>query len=102
MMLITTTLYMLLMLSCHWLSHLQSCGSFGLTITSQVLAAIELDVSSKTPARQWIAGVYFCVMLLTTTGLGDIKPVSPPEEVLASIQMLMGVFLFGLIVSTSQ
>ena len=83
-MLITTTLCMLL------------------TIISLVLAGNELDISSKTPARQWIAGVYFCVMLLTTTGLGDIKPVSPPEEVLASIQMLMGVFLFGLIVSTSQ
>ena len=40
--------------------------------------------------------------MVTTVGLGDIKACTPAEEVLASFQMLLGVFLFGLIVSTSQ
>ena len=65
-------------------------------------AGNELDIAEKTPARQWVAGVYFAVMLITTTGLGDMKPCTPAEEILGSAQMLMGVFLFGLIISTSQ
>lgn len=71
-------------------------------LQSTVPAGNELDISQKTPARQWIGAVYFAVMLITTTGLGDMKPCTPGEEVLASLQMLLGVFLFGLIVSTSQ
>ena len=65
-------------------------------------AGNELDISGKPPARQWIAAIYFAVMMVTTVGLGDIKACTPAEEVLASFQMLLGVFLFGLIVSTSQ
>ena len=65
-------------------------------------AGNEVDISGKPPARQWIAGIYFAVMMVTTVGLGDIKACTPAEEVLASFQMLLGVFLFGLIVSTSQ
>ena len=65
-------------------------------------AGNELDIAEKTPARQWVAGVYFAVMLITTTGLGDMKPCTPAEEILGSAQMLLGVFLFGLIISTSQ
>jgi len=49
-----------------------------------------------------VAGLYFAVMLITTTGLGDMKPCTPAEEILGSAQMLLGVFLFGLIISTSQ
>lgn len=67
-----------------------------------LVAGNELDISGKPPARQWIAAVYFAVMMVTTVGLGDIKACTPAEEVLASFQMLLGVFLFGLIVSTSQ
>ena len=66
------------------------------------MAGNETDISVKTPARQWVAAIYFSVMIVTTTGLGDIKPCTPTEELLASFQMLLGVFLFGLIVSTSQ
>ena len=65
-------------------------------------AGNQLDISSKPPARQWIGAVYFAVTLVTTAGLGDIKPCTPAEEVLASFDMLLGVFLFGLIISTSQ
>lgn len=65
-------------------------------------AGNELDIAEKTPARQWVAGFYFAVMLITTTGLGDMKPCTPAEEILGSAQMLLGVFLFGLIISTSQ
>ena len=60
------------------------------------------NIAEKTPARQWVAGSYFAVMLLTTTGLGDIEPATPAEEILASIQMMMGLFVFGLIISVSQ
>ena len=60
------------------------------------------NISEKTPARQWVGAVYFAVMLLTTTGLGDTEPATPAEEILASIQMMMGLFVFGLIISVSQ
>lgn len=60
------------------------------------------NISEKTPARQWVGGVYFSVMLLTTTGLGDTNPATPAEEILCSIQMVMGLFILGLIISVSQ
>ena len=69
---------------------------------SSMGAGNEVDISGKPPSRQWIAGIYFTVMMVTTVGLGDIKACTPAEEALASFQMLLGVFLFGLIVSTSQ
>ena len=86
----------LLLLLCHLL--LGSVSTRQLFFT----AGNELDIAEKTPARQWVAGLYFAVMLITTTGLGDMKPCTPAEEILGSAQMLMGVFLFGLIISTSQ
>ncbi|KAL3135938.1 hypothetical protein ABBQ32_006983 [Trebouxia sp. C0010 RCD-2024] len=99
LMLTYITFWLLNLLGCSWVwlagvqgkenSWMQSIGN-------------ELDISGKPPARQWIAAVYFAVMMVTTVGLGDIKACTPAEEVLASFQMLLGVFLFGLIVSTSQ
>lgn len=99
LMLMYITMWLLNLMGCSWIwlagiegkenSWMQSIGN-------------ELDIAEKTPARQWVAGVYFAVMLITTTGLGDIKPCTPAEEILGSAQMLLGVFLFGLIISTSQ
>lgn len=76
-------------------------------ISSKVCVCVSVagtgtNIAEKTPARQWVGATYFAVMLLTTTGLGDTEPATPAEEILASIQMMMGVFVFGLIVSVSQ
>ena len=39
------------------------------------------DLTDATPARQWLAAVFFTLTTITTIGYGDITPASAAEEV---------------------
>jgi hypothetical protein len=49
--------------------------------------------------RTWLELTYFSFVLLSSTGIGDIMPLSPHARALASLEMFTGVMYFALIVS---
>jgi len=55
-------------------------------------------VNSEAP-RTWLELLFLSFTSLSSTGLGDIIPVSPPARVISSIQMFTGVMYMALVVS---
>ena len=49
--------------------------------------------------RSWIELTYFSFVLLSSTGIGDIMPLTPHARALAALEMFTGVMYFALIVS---
>jgi hypothetical protein len=49
--------------------------------------------------RNWLEMLYFSFSVLTSTGLSDIVPNTPPARVLVMIEMFMGVMYIALVVS---
>jgi hypothetical protein len=52
--------------------------------------------------QQYVASLYFVTYTLTTVGYGDITPVTPAEQIVATCIMLVGIVFFGLVISSSQ
>lgn len=57
------------------------------------------DLLHQKPVVQWLHSLYWIMMVFTTVGFGDVYAVSPAELVYASLTMLFGVILQGIIVS---
>ena len=55
-------------------------------------------VNSEQP-RTWLELLFLSFTSMSSTGLGDVIPISPPARVIASIQMFSGVMYVALIVS---
>src|SRR5664279_583695 len=55
-------------------------------------------VNSGAP-RSWIELMYLSFVLLSSTGIGDIMPLTPHARALAALEMFTGVMYFALIVS---
>jgi hypothetical protein len=49
--------------------------------------------------RNWLDLTYFSFVLLSSTGIGDIMPLTPHARALAALEMFTGVMYFALIVS---
>jgi hypothetical protein len=49
--------------------------------------------------RSWIEMLYFSFSVLSSTGLSDIVPITPPSRVLTMLEMFMGVMYIALVVS---
>lgn len=49
--------------------------------------------------RSWLELTYFSFVLLSSTGIGDIMPLTPHARALAALEMFTGVMYFALIVS---
>lgn len=49
--------------------------------------------------RSWLDLTYFSFVLLSSTGIGDIVPLTPHARALAALEMFTGVMYFALIVS---
>ena len=50
--------------------------------------------------ERYVASVYYAFMTLTTVGYGDIVPTNVAERVYACVAMLLGGFMFGMIVGS--
>eukprot|EP01050_Picozoa_sp_SAG11_P002217 SAG11_NODE_108_length_16386_cov_20.828329_11_plen_462_part_00 len=63
-----------------------------------------VDVASKLSTgghlARYFASVYFAFMTLTTVGYGDVHPLNAAERVYSCIAMLIGGFMFGMIVGS--
>ena len=59
-------------------------------------------VQCVAPARQYAAAVYWAVMTITSVGYGDIAatPHQPSEQVICSLLMLTGAFVWSQVVAT--
>eukprot|EP00798_Chlamydomonas_sp_ICE-L_P030863 gene30863-35907_t len=58
------------------------------------------DLVTESTPRQWYGAVYWVITTSTTTGYGDILPVSYVEMVFANLYMILGMIVFGLLVGT--
>jgi len=64
---------------------------FGVVIVSIILGTIMYMVEGDDAGFTSIPrGVYWCIVTLTTVGYGDISPVTPLGQFIASIVMIMG------------
>ncbi|BDA43675.1 probable potassium voltage-gated channel subfamily H member 7 [Coccomyxa sp. Obi] len=92
--------------ACVLLNFLTCCWYYIATLeglqNSWLTSVNKMDISSASAARQWVASLYFVVMTITTVGYGDVGPINAFEEIMASLLMLLGVIIFGFVISSSQ
>ncbi|GAB4823679.1 hypothetical protein N2152v2_010725 [Parachlorella kessleri] len=62
-------------------------------------AALPYELASGSTLTQWMASVFFVLTTMTTNGYGDIHPVTPVEQAVACLFMVISVFYFGFVVN---
>ena len=85
--------------------HITTCIWWGVTVSisdgQDKLAWLDMSGMVYDPLRfapfnqQYVGALYFIVTTLTTTGYGDIVPVSNNERVITIVLMVVGATLFG-------
>jgi hypothetical protein len=84
----------------------QAAKIAGLSVPEQVEKYVPLDPVSKNPIAEdkrfftsIPATMWWCIVTLTTTGYGDMFPITFWGRVIAGATMLMGLVLFGILMN---
>lgn len=58
------------------------------------------DIQKASNFENQVLSIYYCFTTISTTGLGDLYPISNIERIMSSFMMLFGVITFSYIVGT--
>lgn len=68
-------------------------------ISAAIFRFLEPELEPGNANNDWLNSVYFTVINITTVGFGDIVPRSSGAKLLAIVNSLVGVVIFGLMVA---
>jgi hypothetical protein len=77
-------------LLCHWLASM-----LAFTDTGALDSYLDME---KSPARRYLAAVYWAMTTISTVGYGDMIPTSDAERACAIIAMVVGVTFYGYVI----
>ncbi|KAL4484634.1 hypothetical protein ABPG74_019811 [Tetrahymena malaccensis] len=87
-------------------AHLACCGWYALAVYQQNIGitttwltkdiqTYEIDKQVDEKLQGYIAGIYYCILTMTTIGYGDITPFTYRERIFALVFCILSCFLFA-------
>ena len=71
---------------------------FLLGFAGSYLTMAHASASAFSQSLDHVRALYFTITVFTTVGFGDITPTTDIARIVVSLQMLMGIFLVGVVV----